>query len=154
MAVCSCVHVWLSVLLLDRAWVCSPDHSKAGCCVVMKESTVGVIIIIIIKMYLFTLALLGLHCYVWAFSSCCQWGLLFVAECRFLIVVASALVDSVGSRARWPRQLQYVGSVVAACGLWSAGSVVMAHRLSCSTACGIFPDQRSNQCPLHRQMDS
>ena len=32
MTVCCCV----SVLLLDRAWVCSPDHSKASllmlCC--------------------------------------------------------------------------------------------------------------------------
>ena len=37
--------------------------------------------------------------------------------------------------------------------LWStgfrrAGSVV-AHRLSCSVACGIFPDQGLNLCPLH-----
>ena len=36
--------------------------------------------------------------------------------------------------------------------LWStgsrhAGSVVVAHRLSCSAACGIFPDQGSNLCP-------
>ena len=35
-----------------------------------------------------------------------------------------------------------------------AGSVVVAHRLSCSTACGIFPDQGSNPCRLHRQADS
>ena len=27
----------------------------------------------------------------------------------------------------------------------------MAHGLSCSTACGIFPDQGSNPCPLHWQ---
>ena len=30
-----------------------------------------------------------------------------------------------------------------------AGSVVVAHRPSCSAACGIFPDQGSNPCPLH-----
>ena len=30
----------------------------------------------------------------------------------------------------------------------------MAHRLSCSVACGIFPDQGSNLCPLHWQADS
>ena len=29
------------------------------------------------------------------------------------------------------------------------GSVVVAHGPSCSTACGIFPDQGSNPCPLH-----
>ena len=34
-----------------------------------------------------------------------------------------------------------------------AGSVV-AHGPSCSVACGIFPDQGSNPCPLHWQADS
>ena len=34
------------------------------------------------------------------------------------------------------------------------GSVVVAHGPSCSTACGIFPDQGSNPCPLHWQADS
>ena len=43
--------------------------------------------------------------------------------------------------------------------LWStgsrrAGSVIVAHRPSCSTACGIFPDQGLNPCPLHWQADS
>ena len=43
--------------------------------------------------------------------------------------------------------------------LWStgsrrAGSVVVAHRPSCSAACGIFPDQGSNPFPLHWQADS
>ena len=43
--------------------------------------------------------------------------------------------------------------------LWStgsrpAGSVVVAHGPSCSMACGIFPDQGSNLCPLHWQADS
>ena len=35
-----------------------------------------------------------------------------------------------------------------------AGSVVVVHRHSCSAACGIFPDQGSNPCPLHWQADS
>ena len=35
-----------------------------------------------------------------------------------------------------------------------AGSVVVAHGPSRSAACGIFPDQRSNPCPLHWQADS
>ena len=43
--------------------------------------------------------------------------------------------------------------------LWStgsrrAGSVVVAHGPSRSVACGIFPDQGSNPCPLHWQADS
>ena len=33
--------------------------------------------------------MLGLHCYTQAFSSCCKWGLLFLAVCRLLIAVAS-----------------------------------------------------------------
>ena len=41
------------------------------------------------------------------------------------------------------------------CGSWALepGSVVVAHRLSCSMACGIFPDQGLNPCPLHWQAD-
>ena len=34
------------------------------------------------------------------------------------------------------------------------GSVVVAHGPSCSAACGIFPDQGSNPCPLHWQANS
>ena len=35
-----------------------------------------------------------------------------------------------------------------------AGSVVVAHGPSCSAACGIFPDQGSDPCPLLWQADS
>ena len=35
-----------------------------------------------------------------------------------------------------------------------AGSVVVAHGLSCPAACGIFPVQGSNPCLLHWQADS
>ena len=35
-----------------------------------------------------------------------------------------------------------------------AGSVVVVHGPSCSTACGFFPDQGSNPCALHWQADS
>ena len=37
---------------------------------------------------------------------------------------------------------------------WSAGSGAVAHGLSCSMACGIFPDQGSNPHHLHWQADS
>ena len=33
-------------------------------------------------------------------------------------------------------------------------SGVVAHGLSCSVAYGIFPDQGSNPCPLHWEVDS
>ena len=39
------------------------------------------------------LAALGLHCCTWAFSSCCEQGLLFVAVRVLLIVVASLVVE-------------------------------------------------------------
>ena len=35
-----------------------------------------------------------------------------------------------------------------------AGSATVAHGPSCSAACGIFPDQGSNPCPLHWPEDS
>ena len=47
----------------------------------------------------------------------------------------------------WPLLLRSTGSR-------RAGSVVVAHRPSCSAACGIFPDQGSNPCPLHWQAES
>ena len=47
----------------------------------------------------------------------------------------------------WPLLLRSTGSR-------HAGSVVVAHGRSRSAACGIFPDQGSNPCPLHWQADS
>ena len=44
--------------------------------------------------------------------------------------------------------------VIVACGLQTEGSVVVVHGLSCSEACGLFPDQRSNPSPLSWQVDS
>ena len=42
--------------------------------------------------YLF-LAALGLCCCVWDFSSCSEWGLLFIAVHRLLIEVASLVAE-------------------------------------------------------------
>ena len=45
-------------------------------------------------------------------------------------------------------------SLVAVCRLLIVvASLVSAHGLSCPTACGIFPDQGSNLCPLPWQAD-
>ena len=38
--------------------------------------------------------------------------------------------------------------------LWFPGSIAAAQGLGCSMACGIFPDQGSNLCLLHWQVDS
>ena len=37
---------------------------------------------------------------------------------------------------------------------WGWTLAVGVHRLHCSVACGIFPAQRSNLCPLHWPVDS
>ena len=43
--------------------------------------------------YIFFLAALGLRCYVQAFSSCGEWGLLFIVVRGLLIAVASLVVE-------------------------------------------------------------
>ena len=53
----------------------------------------------------------------------------------------------VGLSLSWPLLLRSTGSR-------RAGSVIVAHGPSCSAACGIFPDQGSNPCPLHWQAES
>ena len=77
---------------------------------------------------------LGLRCCAQAFSSCSKSGLLFVAENALLIAMAPLVSEH---------------------GLQGPGlQVVVAAELSCSEACGIFPDQGSNPCPLYWQTDS
>ena len=80
--------------------------------------------------------MLGLHCCAWAFSSCGEQGILFVAVRRLLIAMTS-LVAGV-----W-------ASVVVVPRLESTGSITVAHALSYSAAHEIFPDQESNPCLLH-----
>ena len=60
-------------------------------------------------------------------------GSFLVAMCWFLIAVPSLIVE---------RRLQ------------GTGSMILAHRFSCSRACGIFPEQGSNLRLLHQQEDS
>ena len=78
-------------------------------------------------MYLFILFLapLGLHCHARALASCCERGLL--SSC-------GAWASHCGGF-----------SCCRASALGHTGSVVVAHRLSCPTAHGIFPDQGSNR---------
>ena len=64
---------------------------------------------------------------VWTFSSCSEKGLL----------------PSCGARA----SLCSGFSCCRAQALGVQASVVVAHGLSCSVACWIFPDQESNRCP-------
>ena len=76
-------------------------------------------------------------------------GSSFLCE-GFLLVVASGGHSSspcAGLSLSRPLLLRSTGSR-------RAGSVIVVHGPSCSTACGIFPDQGSNPCPLHWQADS
>ena len=97
---------------------------------------------------------LSLRCRVWAFYSCRKCGLLSRCGMRashgssFSCRGAQAL-EHVGFYYLW-----HVDSVVVAPGFESTGSVLVAHKLSCSLACEIFLDQGSNLCLLHWQVDS
>ena len=66
------------------------------------------------------------------------------------LVAASGDHSSSWCAGLWPSRPLLLRST----GSRRAGSVVVAHRPSCSVACGIFPDQGSNPCPLHWQADS
>ena len=89
---------------------------------------------------IYFLAALDLRCCVQAFSSWVSRSYssfqCLVFSLRWLL-----LLQSTGSRHRL-QQLQHTDSVVE------------AHGLSCSIACGIFPDQESNSCTLPWQADS
>ena len=74
----------------------------------------------------------------------------FVSVRELSLVAASGGHSSsrwAGLSLSWPLLLRSTGSR-------HAGSVVVAHGPSRSAACGIFPDQGSNPCPLHWQADS
>ena len=82
----------------------------------------------ILFIYLF-LAALGLCCCARAFSSCREQGYCSlrcaVFSLRWLLLLAEH-----GLQVRGLQQLWHTGSVVVACGLQSAGSEVVEHRLS------------------------
>ena len=111
---------------------CSVD----ACGFFRKQREVLLFIIILI------LVVLGLCC-VGVFSSCSMWGLLFVGFLGFSLLWLLSWWNT-GSRC--------VG--FSSCG-WqlSTGSVLVAHGLSCSSPCRIFPDQGLNPCSLHWQAD-
>ena len=86
---------------------------------------------------IYFLAALGLFCCIQAFSSCGAWA----SHCGGF---SCGRAQVLGTRA----------SVLAACGLQRAGSIVVVCGFSCYTTCRIFPDQGSNLCPLHDKEDS
>ena len=93
--------------------------------------------------FLFFLNFIYLFIYFWL---CC----VFISVRGLSLVAASGGHSSLrctGLSLSWPLLLQSTGSR-------HTGSVAVAHGPSCSAACGIFPDQGLNLCPLHWQADS
>ena len=87
------------------------------------------------------------------FPSCGKQG--WLSGCGALVLPAVAsLAAQRGSRARGLQWLWHEGSAVAAHGLESTGSIILAHGLSYYMSSGIFPDQGSNPRLLHWQADS
>ena len=108
---------------------------------------ITIIIIFFLNIYSFILLFIYLFIYSFIHSWLC-W--VFVSVRGLSPVAASGGHSSsqcVGLSLSWPLLLWSTGSR-------RAGSVVVAHGPSCSAACGIFPDQGSNPCPLHWQADS
>ena len=70
-----------------------------------------------------------------------------LAEVTGLLTVVASLVEQHSLYIAW-------ASVVVVPGLQSTDSVVVVHGLSCSAACGIFPDHRWNPRLLHWWKDS
>ena len=67
----------------------------------------------------------------------------------------SPVVESGGHSSSWCAGLSLSRPLpLRSTGSRHAGSVVVAHGPIRSTACGIFPEQGSNPCPLHWQADS
>ena len=118
---------WHSELLkkVDEFHIHTHAHNSAGCA--LKK------LYIYIYIFFFWLVALSLHRYMQAFSSCPEWGLLSV-PCSAFPPWWSPPMRSRGSR------------------LWASG--VVLQRLSGPKACGVFPNQGSNPCPLHWQVDS
>ena len=97
-------------------------------------------------MKFFFFSFLNFYLFIYLFMVC--W--VFVSVRGLSLVVASGGHSSLrcaGLSLSRPLLLRSTGSR-------RAGSVIVAHRPSCSTACGIFPDQGLNPCPLHWQADS
>ena len=90
----------------------------------------------------------------WVFAAACGISLVVVNGGYSPVALLGFLI-AVTSLAARGGALGHVG--FNSCGQWlsSCGSQALKHGLnSCGTACGIFPDQGSNPCLLHWQVDS
>ena len=88
----------------------------------------------------------------WPLSCFSEWGPL--SSCSAWVSRSSSSSYRAQALVLRLQQWQPRGSVVSAPRLQSTGSLVAAHMLSCPMARGVFPDQRSNSCFPHWQVDS
>ena len=66
---------------------------KLHYCMTTVFSFIFILFYLLTLFYLLFLAALGLRCCEQAFSSCGEWGLLFIVVCRLLIAVASLVAE-------------------------------------------------------------
>ena len=132
---------FLNIFILRRRdWPDIFPWQAIGFVVVVFIYIIFYIYYVVTFIYLF---ILNLFIYFWL-----CW--VFVSVRGLSLVAASGGHSSLrcaGLSLSWPLLLRSRGSR-------RAGSAVVAHGPSCSAACGIFPDQGSNPCPLHWQADS
>ena len=113
----------------------------------MQYIYICVCVCVYIYIYLFIyLVALGLCCCTQAFSSFRDWWLLSLVVVQGLLNVVASLVAKHRLQAH---QLSSCGSRALEHGPSNCNTQV-----SCSEACGIFPDQGSNPGPLQCQVDS
>ena len=98
-----------------------PPQRRGMICLSFKDKTVPLAVFLFL--YFFILGCAGSSLPRRLFSSCGEWGLLFVEVCGLLLAVPSLLAEH---------------------GLPSTGSIVVARGLSSSATCGIFHHQGSN----------
>ena len=87
----------------------------------------------------------------WVFIAAQAFSLVVASRGYSLVVIRGLIMEA--SLVAEHRLQGTLASVAVACRLWSTGSIAVVHWLSYS-ACGIFPDQGSNPCLLHWQVDS
>ena len=88
------------------------------------------------------MAALGLRCCAQGFSLLVESGGYCLVAARKLLLLVVSLVSEHKLQAFGLQYLQLMGLAV------------VVHRLGCSEACGMFPDQGSNPYPLHCKMGS
>ena len=91
-----------------------------------------------------------------SFRSCFLFLFIFWLHGVFVAARGLSLIAASGATLQMLHSASRCGGFFC-CGARALGlraSVAVAHGFSSSAACGIFLDQGSNLCPLHRQVDS